>query len=84
MHCIAKVRETKRQARLTRSERLKNLSEAFSILDKKTVKDKVFVLIDDVTTTGATAETVASKLKKAGADKVYLITVASTLPINKY
>ncbi len=83
-HCLVKVKETKRQATLNRSERLKNLNEAFRVTDKKAVKDKTVVIIDDVTTTGATAQAVAERLKKAGAKFVYLVTVASTPPIEKY
>ena len=50
----------------------------------KLIKEKTVVIVDDVTTTGATAEVIAERLKKAGALKVYLITVASTPPIDKY
>ena len=82
--CLKKIKETKRQATLSRLERLKNLDGAFRVTDKKSVKDKTLVLIDDVTTTGATAEVIASRLKKAGAKIVYLLTVASTPPIDKY
>ena len=81
---IEKVKETKRQASLTRKERLLNLEKAFSVTDRKSVKGKKFVIVDDVTTTGATAETVAKRLKKAGAEKVFLITVASLPPKDKY
>ena len=35
------------------------------------------MLVDDVLTTGATAEAITEKLLKAGADSVYLATVAS-------
>ena len=84
LDCVVKVKETKRQATLKRGERLKNLKEAFRVCDKKAVKDKTIVLVDDVTTTGATAEVIAERLKSAGAKLVYLITVASTPPIDKY
>jgi ComF family protein len=82
--CVIKVKETKRQAKLNRKDRLKNLEGAFRVVNKANVKDKTFVIIDDVTTTGATAQAVAERLKKAGAIKVYLISVASTPPYDKY
>lgn len=75
--CIVKIKETERQAKLNRSERLKNLTDSFKVADKKAVRGKNVLLVDDVSTTGATAEAVASKLKKAGALRVYLITVAN-------
>ena len=75
--CIIKTKETERQATLTRRERLKNLTDTFKVTDKKPVRGKNVLLIDDVSTTGATAEAVAIKLKKSGALRVYLLTVAS-------
>lgn len=75
--CIVKTKETERQAKLTRAERLKNLTDSFKVSDKKAVRGKNVLLVDDVSTTGATAEAVAQKLKKAGALRVYLITVAN-------
>ena len=52
--------------------------------DKEAVRGKSVVVIDDVTTTGATGEAVATKLKKAGAIRVYLLTVASVSPKDGY
>ena len=49
----------------------------FKVTDKKFVKNKRVLLIDDVLTTGATSHEVASALKSAGAKSVYLLTVAS-------
>ena len=84
LECLKKVKKTQRQATLGRAERLKNLDDAFRVVDKKSVAGKSILIIDDVTTTGSTAEIIASRLKKAGANIVNLITVASTPPIDKY
>ena len=81
---LEKLKETTRQAKLDRNQRLKNLTDAFHVKDRKSVKDKKVLIVDDVSTTGATAEAAASKLKKAGAKTVYLLTVASVPPINGY
>ncbi len=81
---VIKVKETKRQATLSKTERLKNLAGAFKITDKKAVREKTVVIVDDVTTTGATAEVLAENFKKSGAKNVYLITVASLPPKDKY
>ncbi len=81
---IEKLKETDRQAKLTKEQRLTNLKGAFKIKDKKLVKDKSVVIIDDVTTTGATAEIIASLLKSAKARAVYLISVASVPPKDGY
>lgn len=81
---VEKVKRTTRQAKLKRAERLKNLKDAYRVTDRKAVKDKTVVIVDDVTTTGSTAEALAEKLKKSGAKLVYLITVASVPPKEKY
>lgn len=82
--CIAKIKETERQAKLSRAERLKNLIGSFKVIDKNAVRGKNVLLVDDVSTTGATAEAVAAKLKKAGALRVHLITVANVPSKNGY
>ena len=71
---LQKTRNTQNQARLNRTERLENLSGAFSASGE--VPEHV-VLIDDVMTTGATASECSKTLKKAGAKVVYLLTFAS-------
>ena len=75
--CLVKTVDTDRQATLDRKGRIQNLKGVFKVINKKQIKDKSIVIVDDVTTTGATAEVVASQLKKAGAKAVYLLTVAS-------
>jgi len=74
---MEKKADTTRQAKLTRSERLMNLKGIFSVTDKAAVRDKRVVVVDDVLTTGATAESMAYSLKKAGAKCIYVLTVAS-------
>ncbi|RJO62965.1 MAG: ComF family protein [Dehalococcoidia bacterium] len=64
------------QARTASSvERHRNMREAFKSLDGK-VKDKRVLLIDDVSTSGATLDACASALKRAGALSVWGLTVA--------
>ena len=84
VECLQKVKDTDRQAKLGRAERLKNLSDAYRVKSRKIVKDKRILIIDDVSTTGATAQAAAEKLKRAGAKNVYLLSVASVPPIDKY
>ena len=78
--CIEKIKDTKRQATLDRAQRLKNLEGAFKITSRSMIKDKSVLIIDDVTTTGSTAEVIAERLKRAGASIVNLLTVASVPP----
>ncbi len=74
---LIKTKETPRQAKLTREQRLKNLKGCFKAQPKREINSKTVLLIDDVLTTGATSESVAETLKKKGAKAVYLLTVAS-------
>lgn len=80
---LEKVKETHKQVGLSRNERLKNLEDAFRVTDKTLVEGKCVLIVDDVTTTGATAEVLATRLKKAGAKLVYLISIASVGDIKK-
>lgn len=73
---VKKVKKSSSQKVLTRKEREENLKSCFKA-DKNAVDGKTLILVDDVLTTGATADAVAKELKKCGAKKVYLVTAAS-------
>ena len=75
--CLLRKKEGQVQHTLTRSERKRNLVGCFAASPKE-VKDKTLLLIDDVITTGATLDAAAAALKKAGASKVYCLTVCAT------
>ncbi len=73
---LTKVRETEKQSRTTsRTQRLHNLRGAFSA-NITLVHNKNVVLIDDVTTTGATIHEATRALKTAGAKHVLALTIA--------
>lgn len=76
-HALKKVRDTKPQARTgSRKERLENLRGSFRVRDPKLVHRKIIILVDDVTTTGATLREARRVLMSAGAKKVLAVTVA--------
>ena len=60
-HSLVRTRATPQQTRLSRSERLKNVAGAFELL--KPLENAQIILIDDVTTTGATLSHAAKPLK---------------------
>ncbi len=82
--CVIKTKDTPRQATLGRKERAVNLAGAFKVTDRKAIENKTVVIIDDVMTTGSTAEALAEKLKRAGAKCVKLLTAASVPPKQGY
>ena len=68
-----------RQVGASRKQRFEQLESAFSITRPNAIKDREILLVDDVITTGATLETLAKLLKKAGAKKVMAATFAQKL-----
>ena len=75
---VKKTRRTKPQASLTFEKRQKNLKNAFKL--SRDVRDERFLIVDDVSTTMSTINTIAELLKKNGAKSVNAITVARTSP----
>lgn len=76
-NALIKVRETAAQKSLTREERQKNVFHCFRAANGKELKGKTVLVIDDVLTTGATANDACRAVKKAGAKAVYFASVAS-------
>ncbi|MBC7186259.1 MAG: ComF family protein [Calditrichaeota bacterium] len=73
---LRRTRYTTPQAKLGAAERARNVAGAFAVRVPETVRGKVVMLVDDVFTTGATANECAAVLLKAGARRVGLATVA--------
>ncbi|MHC1742342.1 MAG: double zinc ribbon domain-containing protein [Syntrophobacteraceae bacterium] len=77
---LVRSRWTEPQTRLKREERLKNVAHAFTAGDRSSVRDRTLLLIDDVLTTGTTVAACVDALKGAGASRVYVLTVARSVP----
>ncbi len=74
---LVRNRSTKTQADLTIAERLANVQGSFSTKENAPIQGKNILLIDDVLTTGATASEASCALKKAGANIVFVLTLAN-------
>lgn len=68
----------KEQKRLNRQERAENARNAFKAVNEKYIIGKTILLVDDVSTTGATFSAIAGLLKQAGAKTVYAVAFAKT------
>lgn len=74
---LTKIKETEHQARIeNRATRLKNIVGSFAVKNSELIKDRNIILIDDITTTGATLSEAKKVLKKSGAKKIIAFTVA--------
>ena len=77
-HILQKPQPTSIQSRLGQKERLMNLTGAFRVSSGTAVRGKNILLVDDIFTTGATAEESARTLKSSGASRVDIFAIAST------
>lgn len=78
---ILRHRETLSQGHLSPSARRRNVEGAFRIAEhwQDRIKGQRIVLVDDVMTTGATANALARRLKKDGAEQVDVLTLARVI-----
>lgn len=76
---LKKIKDTPFQVTLKKRERRKNLTRAFQVKDRKAIKGKAVMLVDDVYTTGTTVNECSRALRMAGADRVAVLTVARAL-----
>jgi len=73
---LKRTRRTPPLKGMTPLQLIKTVAGAFRVRDKRTVAGKTVILIDDVLTTGSTAEACARTLKRAGAARVELVSWA--------
>jgi ComF family protein len=76
---LLRRRETQSQIGLTRHQRRENMRGAFAVSTLDELAEREVLLVDDVFTTGTTASECARVLRRAGAIRVWVATVARTL-----
>ncbi|OOM79271.1 DNA utilization protein GntX [Clostridium puniceum] len=75
---LIKTKETKEQKKLKKDERFENIKDAFEIKKGLKIKNPKIILIDDVTTTGATLKEAYKLLKKFNFNDIKLLTLAKS------
>ena len=75
---LRRVRYTRPQTGLKSDQRRKNVRRAFEIMEKRAVKGRTVLLVDDVATTGHTLNECARMLKRSGAKEVFCLVLART------
>jgi predicted amidophosphoribosyltransferase len=78
---LLRTREPHSQIGLTSHQRRTNLRRAFAVARAEEVTGREVLLVDDVYTTGTTATECARVLRRAGASRVWVATVARTLKL---
>ncbi|MCM8775556.1 MAG: ComF family protein [Candidatus Omnitrophica bacterium] len=75
---LRKRHKTSSQSLLSREERRFNLHGVFGVCSRRHINGKSILLVDDIYTTGATAEEAARTLKYHGAKRIGLFALART------
>jgi competence protein ComFC len=74
---LVRIKKTRDQTGLNQRERIDNMRGAFALRGDWDLSDKRILLVDDVTTTGATATEAAQVLKAGGARRISLAVIAA-------
>lgn len=78
-YAVQRIRHTPHQVGLGRDARANNLHNAFVVKDREQVAGRRIVVVDDVLTTGATADAMATALRGAGARSVSVAVFARAI-----
>lgn len=77
---LQRIKHTKTQTKLDKYARQKNLADAFVVKKERlfSIKNKKIILVDDVVTTGATADICTQVLLRSGVQSVRVLSLART------
>lgn len=74
---LIRTKESPPQAQTKRGlSRFTNVQGVFKVTNKKLIKNKSFVLVDDVLTSGSTIKEAGKALKEDGVSRIYVLTLA--------
>jgi len=75
---IKRIKDTKPQYKLNKSQRMMNLSKAFKVDSSKIIPNKKILIIDDICTTGSTFEEMIKEFNNVGISDI--VCFATTTP----
>ena len=81
---LSRTRRTPPLKGMSPLQRRKTVAGAFRVRDRNAVAGKTVILVDDVLTTGSTAEACARTLKRAGAARVELVSWARVVKPSQF
>ncbi|MBL7129663.1 MAG: ComF family protein [Ignavibacteria bacterium] len=75
---VKRIRHTKSQTKLSQSERIENVKDAFEINKnyEGKISGKRIILVDDVVTTGSTLNEIIKVLRKEDVSQIFILTIA--------
>lgn len=76
---LVRRRNTETQTGMTPAQRRENVRGAFAVVRPADVQGRDILVVDDVMTTGTTVSECARVLRRAGAERVFVATVARVL-----
>jgi len=74
---LKRIKKTSVQNKLHRLQRQQNIKDAFIVKNSNAFKDRVVLLVDDILTTGATADECSKMILENGANKVFVLSIAT-------
>ena len=75
---VIRTKDTENQYKLKKQERIKNIKSAFSLdVAQNIPKERKFLIIDDITSTGTTLEEIIKLLNKNGYNDITALTLAT-------
>ena len=73
---LKKEKHNQPQSSLNKQQRKENVKDVYKVQNELKIKNKNILLLDDIYTTGSTANECAKMLKQAGGKKVGILTIA--------
>ena len=74
---ISKVKNNNTQSKLNKEERAENVKNVYKITSNKEIINKNILLIDDIYTTGSTADAVTKAILQTGVKGVYFLSLCT-------